>query len=305
MATLTNPTVPVGTLMERAQRQHGVFTVTDAQSLGVSRGRLRGLARRGEIQQVHRGVYRVTAAAWDQKPRLTAAVLAGGAHAVASHSSVAWLLGISGTGHGSPEITLPFGRDPDLTGVRVHRSRGFSADDVHPTAGIPCTSPARTVIDLAGRLSRADALRLVDTMVWNEHCSRAHLHERAAALRHGRRGVSTVADATAPGAEAAFRSQLERDFGALIADTGIQLPQVNAPIDCHGRRYVADNLWAEAMLIVELIGLRFHDGPNLISRDAERTNDLISLGYRVLAFTWHHIHSDPDGVVRRVCAALR
>jgi hypothetical protein len=101
-----------------------------------------------------------------------AAVLAAGKGAVLSHATAATAWALRPPGAGAVHVTVP--GDPGRkrrAGVRVHRSRTLTPRDATSHRGIPITTPARTIIDLAttisGRrleqaLDLADQRRLVD-----------------------------------------------------------------------------------------------------------------------------------------------
>ena len=79
-----------------------------------------------------------------------AAVIACGAGAALSHRSAAELWELLGPWTGPVEVTVPSvaGRKP-RAGIRVHRSPSLLNASTTARRGIPVTSPARTLADLA------------------------------------------------------------------------------------------------------------------------------------------------------------
>ena len=85
--------------------------------------------------------------------RELAAVLACQPRAYASHRSAAHLLGLLSLPENSATVEVSIeGRDVRRPGIWIHQVRRFGPGEVGETGGIPCTSPARTILDLSGRL---------------------------------------------------------------------------------------------------------------------------------------------------------
>ena len=69
-----------------------------------------------------------------------------------------------------------------------------------------------------------------------------------------------------------------------------------------GQRYIADFLARDAKVIVEVDGAQHADSR---SADAKRDRYLATLGYRTLRVQARLVHSDLDGIVALIRAALR
>lgn len=200
---------------------------------------------------------------------------------------------------------LPRGGVPRHGGVLVHRTAVLDSADLRTVRGVPCTSAARTVIDLAARLD-ADPLRqLVDDVVFDELAGRAALHRRAEALARGRGGVDVVLGLTRPGAEEAFRSWLEREAARVLAEAAVPAPRWNLPVaDRHGTIGVVDAEWPEARLILELDGLQFHRTGQQRRADRARDRRLGLASHLVLRFTWSDGRSHPATLLAQVREGL-
>ena len=98
-----------------------------------------------------RGVYAVGHVALTLDSRRIAAVMACGPGALLSHRAAGEATGLL---HSSPqfEVTVPRGRKPK-PGIVVHRSRLIHPEDRSTVRGIPVTSVARTLVDLADVVS--------------------------------------------------------------------------------------------------------------------------------------------------------
>jgi len=69
-----------------------------------------------------------------------------------------------------------------------------------------------------------------------------------------------------------------------------------------GQRYIADFLAREAKLIVEVDGAQHAESR---SADANRDRYLATLGYRTLRVSARSVHSDLEGVIALIRAALQ
>ena len=289
-----------------ASGQLGLFTVEQAHRADVSDWTLWRLVGAGEVERVHRLVYRFVAGPFDDRARALAAALACGQDAVVAYS---WAARLHGLGRvpvtDRPETVVVGSRLPEVTGVAAHRTRRLDGLDRSTVDGIPVTSGARTVIDLTDdRLDRDETIALADDAICARVTSRWWLHRRAATLKNGRSGVGILEQITAPGAEGEFWSWLERQFSRVVRRAGLPLPRFNVEVtDAGGFVGFADALWT-AGVVVELFGLRFHQRPAERQRDEDKANRYALLGLLVLRFTWHDVVQRPEHVVAQIRRAL-
>ena len=164
--------------------------------------------------------------------------------------------------------------------------------------GIPCTSVARTLLDLAStNLPQAQIDKAVDRAVTLQLFDLNAIDD-ALARSNGRRGAPRLQKAIAGYEETAAREGLEERFLKWIKGARLPLPQVNQWI---GDKEV-DFIWPEHGLIVETDGYADHGGPNARSKDRRRDRELQLDGWRVIRFTWD---DDRQVVVRTLEAFLR
>lgn len=139
-------------------------------ALGLSARAIRYRIVAGRLVRLHRGVFAVGHDAVSADGRRLAAVLACGSGAVLSHRSAAALWGLRPYA-GRPEVSIPSQACRSVPGVAIHRSRSLVSADVMAVEGIPCTTVARTLVDLAARgdrpgliaaITRAEELRVYD-----------------------------------------------------------------------------------------------------------------------------------------------
>ena len=141
-----------------AAAQHGILTRAQLLDAGVGPDTIDHWIRTGRLIKLHRGVYALGHLPPSPYARTMAAVLACGPRAVLSHRSAAQLWGLIRYS-GPPEITAPTKRT--RPGLIVHR-HALKDQDVTTHYGIPTTTAARTLSDLAGTLSPATLTRAVN-----------------------------------------------------------------------------------------------------------------------------------------------
>ncbi len=234
-----------------------------------------------------------------------AAVLACGSGAVLSHRSAAALWGLRTDGRASIDVTAPNRRGRIPTGIDAHRHSFLRPQDCTSVREIPCTSVARTLLDLAAvvgirelenAVAEAEVLRVFDHAAVREVIARGR----------GRRGVARLRLAVIehdPRAELA-RGPLERRFLALCRRAGLPPPEVNVLLEVAGVRLEPDFLWRDAGLIVETDGRKYHDTTTAFERDRRRDQRLTVAGWQVVRCTWRQVVDEPTGLARTLRTLL-
>jgi hypothetical protein len=155
---------------ELMRRQLGNVSRRQLLGLGMGNGAIQYRLRTKALASRHDGVYCQTPARRDPPALIAAAVLAGGPHAVASHTSAAYLWGFTTHWEQLPEITLTQG-DRRPRRILTHHCQCLSRSDRSLHQGIRVTAPARTVLDLAPALPADKLTRLVNDTRRNHHLS--------------------------------------------------------------------------------------------------------------------------------------
>jgi predicted transcriptional regulator of viral defense system len=130
-----------------AAAQHGVVTATQLVRTGLSRGAIAHRVAQGRLHRVHHGVYLVGHPIPPALARETAALLACGDGAVLSHRSAGKLWALLDA-DGSVDVTV-LKEGKGRAGIRIHRTACLETRDIKRRHGLPLTSPARTLLDLA------------------------------------------------------------------------------------------------------------------------------------------------------------
>jgi predicted transcriptional regulator of viral defense system len=251
-----------------AASQHGIVAAAQLRGLGLTPRQIEFRLRAGRLHAVGRWM---------------ASVLACGADAVLSHRAAAAHWGILPPTSGKIDVTLP--RRTGRRGrkrIRVHRVAWLTDDERAVHEGIPLTTVARTVLDLAATLRRRSVERAV------EESERRRLFDLAAVEtlleRRARQPGTPLLRAVIDGyrdEHLRTRQELERLFLALCEGHRIARPEVNALVG----PFEVDFLWAEQRLVVECDGRDIHATRAAFERDRARV-------------TWRRVSSESDEVAR-------
>jgi hypothetical protein len=284
-----------------AAEEWGVLSLEELLACGLNRQAVSVRVRNGRLHLRYRGVYAVGHPNLSLPGQFLAAVKACGPTAVLSNFAGAAHLGFVRWDGRHPEVTVVGTSIRRHKGIRVHRTKALDPRDVIRHQGVPTTSPARTLLDLAATLPykalrrsvrEAQALQMANVRQLLEILDR---HPR----RRGARNLARIV-ATGP---APTRSELEDVVLDLILGGGFEHPQVNVPITIEGRRAVPDFRWPTHRLTVEADGAAFHDNPIVRAEDANRQALLEAQGERVLRVTWTQATTRRTQTRRRLEAA--
>jgi very-short-patch-repair endonuclease len=197
-----------------------------------------------------------------------------------------------------------------VDGIRVHKVPYPAPSEVRTACGIPCTTVARTLVDLAGvqgidqlrdAVAMAATLRVLDIAAVDAVLANGPRRRGAPALR-------TVIDEWRPVAETAkystFRSLFEAKLLPLVAAADLPIPSINARVRTDERVLEVDLLWPPERLVVEADSRKHHAIEVAFEEDHKRTRELIAANYEVLRVTWREVEDEPDAVFAVLRARL-
>jgi len=239
---------------------------------------------------------------------LRAALLACGEGAVISHGTAAALHGFWDQWPRLIDVTVPVEAGRKIDGIRCRRCRYPAPEEIETRGGVACTTPARTLVDLAGMM-RLDALR----KTVGRAAIRKKLDLQAVDLAvynaKGRRGLRALELALSPyrtkdGKVPDLRSDFETLVLPQLLDIGLPRPGCNVWLHVEGERLLVDFLWEKQRVVVETDGRETHETPAAFQSNRRRDQLLAAAGYRVLRVTWNQIHSERAAVLERVGRAL-
>ena len=224
------------------------------------------------------------------------AVLASGDGAVLSHQSATGLWGIWGSGAGETHVTLPRKTRSQRS---IHRHFSMLPDDERTVlAGIPTTSAARAVLDLAsakGAAAAESALREMEYLQIYGPVSLPALLERYP--RHkGTPIVRACLERLADDPGGRIRSDLEEAFLPFLDAHQIRRPRLNFWLSIDDDRFQVDCLWPDAKLIGELDGFKSHGTKRAFRKDRRRDRRLGAHGFHVVRITEDQLLAEADEV---------
>lgn len=276
-----------------ARQQHGVVTRAQLLDAGISRREIERRLGKGVLLREFRGTYRVGHRAASVEARYMAAVLACGDGAVLSGRAAGHLLRLLKGSPPPPEVTAPTERC--IVGIRVHRSRRRQAATFR---GIPVTTVAQTLVDLAGDLGESDLARACHEAGVLHHTTPAQVEAvltrypnspGAGRLRRVMRGEVRVTLST-----------LERRFLAVLRDARLPLPSTNRPAG--GRR--VDCRWPEQRLTVELDSYGYHGSRHAWEQDRRREREAHARGDDFRRYTHGDVFEHPRQMLRELREVL-
>jgi very-short-patch-repair endonuclease len=271
-----------------AADRHGVVSRSLLLNAGFSSEDVARLVRARRLHRLHQGVYAVGHRVLTVEGRWIAATLATGGVLSHATAATAWALRRSS---GMIHVTVAgdTGR-ARRQGIKVHRSTTLAPRDTTVHAGIPVTTAARTIIDLARSLDGRALEHVIDLADQRGLVDFADLRQANSA------SLQAVLSRYSP---APTRSELEEALLTLCDDHGIPRPETNTRIE----GIEVDAVWRDERLIVEVHGYRYHRAPSRFESDREKDVTLELKGWRVLRFTWWQLEDRRAWVAAAITGA--
>ena len=262
----------------------------------------------GRLVRRLRGVYAVGHALLTPEARWIEAVLAYG-HAVLSHRSAAQLWGLLKGCSRPIHVSVPKQRVDSRKGIRAHATTTLLTRDVTERKGIPVTTVARTLLDIA-ESEPEHIFRAAFEQAEIDKLLKRHELDDVVARAKGRRGHPLLAAAVRASDPLAkqLKSKLERRFLRLLREAGLPTPLVNERLLLpNGQTIYPDFHWPGHKLILETDGRETHLTGTAFERDRRRDQQLTLMGYRCPRTTWLQLDEEVEvvvGVVRGLVAQL-
>jgi hypothetical protein len=291
----------------------GITTRAELLTAGMSRTQIEASVRRGSLTQIVRGIYARPADLrqylrledGERLLHLAAVLTAAGPGAALSHQTAAELQGIDLLGESRTGVTLtcrPEHGWRSRTGTHVY-ANDLPADHVSDYLGLPVTTPARTVVDLARTLDFQAGVVAADSAMHRRLTNKAELRTVIAALPQ-RRGIVRAAEVV-EFADMEAESPLESIARIVFRDCGLPTPELQVwlgpsekPI---GR---VDFYWAQYRTIAEVDGGMKYDNPSRARDQLRRDARFRAEGFEIVHFTWQDINYAPLLVARLIREAF-
>jgi len=269
-------------IAEQAAAQGGHITRAQLAALGLHRGAIDARLARGALIAVFHGVYAVGHLPTNPVDRAHGALLVSGTgSALAGDSALAFWLGQTGDWPKPLELVSATDRRP--SGVIVHRRRALLSRDIRTVDGLRVTSPARTALDMAPRITAKRLERIVNELRHERRLTVEQLID--VSDRNPRHpGTEPIRTLTGASQQEHSRSGLEDAFLRLVRRHRLPIPQINVHLAGHR----VDAYFPDHGLVVELDGGVEHGSNWRPAFEADRTqmvDVLLETGLPTIRFT--------------------
>jgi very-short-patch-repair endonuclease len=205
----------------------------------------------GKLIRVYRGVYAVGHVQSNPINAAHAALLAGGDRCALAGGCGLVLWGVWRRWPKPLEIVTAADRRP--TGLTVHNSTTLLQRDIRSVQGLRVTSPARTLLDMAPRLSARALTRAINDLRFRDLLTIKALAD-VVARNPSHRAVRMIQPHLEFAQPEPTRSELEDRFLPILRRHRLPTPQINV----HVAGYRVDAYFPDERLIVELDGWKPH-----------------------------------------------
>ena len=162
-------------------------------------------------------------------------------------------------------------------------------DEVGTVGAIPCTSPARTLVDLAGTVGDWTLRSCFERAAQKKYLDISAIEASMDPGRRGNRSLRRLVDEWRKAAPVAkkgrLKSPLEAKVLPLVRAHPVPAPCLNAPVEIAEGRIEVDFLWPEHRFVLEADSRDFHSTPIAFERDRWRDRELMRAGYATLRVT--------------------
>lgn len=218
------------------EAQHSVFARWQARANGVSWRDLDRLVRLGVLEIVTRRVLRVRGAQRSAEQDLMIAILDAGPAAGAGRRAAAWRWGVPGFVPGYHDVVRERALSSRASVGGDHWPRLLPAHHLTVVRGIPVTTLARTMFDLAGMPKYAWRIgAIIDSVAGKSPSLLVAMHAMLPELaKQGRNGIVAVREALAARPpDAAKLTGLERRFEHILRTAGLVIPRRQVDLGGH------------------------------------------------------------------------
>jgi hypothetical protein len=283
-----------------AGRQHGVVARVQLSAAGLGRRAIDRRIESGLLQPLHRGVYAVGHRALRREAWWLAAVLAAGPGAALSYRSAAELWGMRNGSRARIDVSVPRHRRSTAR-LELHLVE-LRPDEVTTAAGIPVTTPARTLLDVAAVVTEQHLEHAFHEAEVRRLASPTSL-DALVARYPGRSGTPAIRQLLAQHkaiGQSPPTSVLERRFLAFLDAHDIPRPTINRL----SRQGELDATWPAQRLIVECDGFATHGTRKAFEADRAKDRALQVAGWRAVRITWRQLTDDADTIAAQLKVLL-
>lgn len=284
-----------------ASVQRGRVTRWQLRACGLSEDAIEWRLRRGWLHRAQRGVYVLGHLAPVPLAFETESLLACGPGAVLSHTSAARIWKLPVPAGGGIHVTITRPRIGRLRGVTLHRSRLLTPRDVRIRERLPVTTPAWTLLDLAGILTPRDLERALDEALVILRIVRSAEIRNVLARANGRREASMLRRLLDQRTNSRItHSEAERRCLELIRSARLPLPETQVEI----AGYKVDLLWPTHQVVFEIDGFTYHRSRSAFDRDRRKDLALKAAGLDPNRVSRDQVVFEPAATIAAIAGAL-
>ncbi|HVL80467.1 MAG TPA: type IV toxin-antitoxin system AbiEi family antitoxin domain-containing protein [Actinomycetota bacterium] len=297
---------PDARLVVATRAQHGPFTRAQARAAGFSDAGIKSRLASGRWVRLHRGVLCEATVPPSLRRDASAAVLACGSRAAASHRTAALLWELDVPAPDRPEVTVVGATRREPSGLLVHRTSRLTRVEAGVRDGIRVCSPMRTLLGL-GEVLEPRLVELALDRLWRRgrvHPSRllSYLDEPWCRRRRGTRVLRGLVRERM--GVRATDSDLETLLVQVLREAGLPLPERQYPVATpFGPRYL-DLAYPQQRIAIETDGMDSRLDPEVFLDERARQNLIEAQGWTFRRFGYAHVTNDPLWTVFTVAQAL-
>lgn len=291
-----------------ADRQHGVISRNQLRALGLSEAAIDHAIATGHLYPLFRGTFAVGRPQPGRSGLLVGATLACGEGSVISHGTAAAHLGLwkrpwsrlidviapVEAGRKIPDIRRRFTPPPLPREVLLHDR-------------VPCVTPARVIVDVAGSASERTLRGTIQQASVNGMLDIPAIDAvlDGPRRRHARRLLRVLDPWRSYSSKTKVRSRFEGKLMPLLVEYALPIPQVNTTYRIGGEYFELDFAWPQQRFAIETDGGQFHDNPEAAARDSHRNQVLAAAGWRLWRLRWDELEDHPDATITDLARRLR
>ena len=301
-----------GQILELALTQFGAFSRAQARERDVDDRQITYKLVEGLWLRRAPEVYALPEFVRTFEQRAMVAHLHAGAGSFLSAECAAMLRKLDGIGSAPIEVTIDRKRTrriPAAKVAKIHYTSDIDPADHSMVGPLPVASVGRIIADLARSRSVNTLERIfecghrmgdIDVDGLLATVNRFARRGRPGSTNLRELATRVVADGKRNGSDA------ETLFFQILRDAKLPLPsrQVMMLRD-NGSHAYTDYAYEGINAVLEVLGYAWHSSRSSLDRDAERNNDINLSAKTLLEFTWTHLKSDRDYIVRTVTRLLR
>lgn len=287
---------------EVAGRQHGVVSRDQLRAAGLTEAEIHHAVASGRLHRIFREAFGLGHAQVGWHGRLIAATLACGEGTVVSHGTAAALLGLWEHQPLDVDVIAPVEAGRKISGiVRRHVPLPLPRDHFE-WQSIPCTSPSRTIVDVAGFRKEWLLSDTIEQAAVQQMLDVAEIY----AILDGPRRVGSrllrvvLEDWRRYPRGVRVRSRLEAKLLPLLSRYALPIPAFNLKVRIGGEPFEFDVCWPRQRLVIEADSEKFHGNPVAKARDAHRDRIFSAAGYRVYRLGWDDVTKRPAATAAEI-----